>query len=79
MKARAVVDNHQGQVVTAPLFHKNWFSYWVAIAHLDFTDPASMSVSHVETYSKGGSERSPMLYPDGTFKMDEGPIEFKRN
>ncbi|WP_203289231.1 TerD domain-containing protein [Metabacillus sp. cB07] len=79
MKARAVVDNHQGQVVTAPLFHKNWFAYWVAIAHLDFTDPSSMSVSHVETYSKSGSERSPMLYPDGTFKMDEGPIEFKRN
>lgn len=78
MKARAVVDNHSGQTVTAPLLQRNIFSYWVAIAHIDLTDPQGMKISHVETYSKGGSEKSPLLYEDGTFKMDVGPEEFKK-
>ncbi|WP_036646055.1 TerD family protein [Paenibacillus pini] len=77
MKARAVVDNHQGQVVTAPLHQKNNFAYWVAIAQIDFTSENEMQVSHVEKYSRSGVEQSPLLYPDGTFKMDVGPVEFK--
>ncbi|MCU6797776.1 TerD family protein [Paenibacillus sp. WQ 127069] len=77
MKARAVVDNHAGQTVTAPLLQNNRFAYWVAIAQIDFSDQDEMRISHVETYSKSGSENSPLLYPDGTFKMNVGPIEFK--
>ncbi|ANY67179.1 tellurium resistance protein [Paenibacillus sp. BIHB 4019] len=77
MKVRAVVDNHQGQTVTAPLLEKNDYAYWVAIAHIDFTDAKQMRVSHVEKYSKDGVERSPLLYEKGDFKMDVGPEEFK--
>lgn len=78
MKARAVVDNHAVQTVTAPLLQNNRFAYWVAIAKIDFTEPNTIVVSHVETYSKSGSERSPLLYEDGSFAMNLGPIEFKR-
>jgi len=77
MKAKAVVDNHKGNIVEAPLLERNKFSYWVAIAHIDFRDSSSMKISHVETYSKINSEASPLLYEDGTFKMDVGPVEFK--
>lgn len=77
MKARAVVDNQMGQTVTSPLYQKNNFAYWVAIAHIDFTNPSEMKVNHVETYSKSGTERSPLLYADGSFKMNVGPMEFK--
>lgn len=77
MKAKAIVDNQMGQKVTSPLFEKNHFAYWVAIAKIDFTDPNEMSVSHVEKYSKSGTERSPLLYQDGSFEMNVGPMEFK--
>ena len=77
MKAKAVVDNHKGSVVVAPLLERNKNSYWVAIAQMNFTDAKEMQVSHVERYSRNHSEASPRLYEDGTFKMDAGPIEFK--
>lgn len=78
MKARAEVDNHSGQTIVVPLLEKNKFSYWVAIAHIDFTDNQQMKISHVETYSKAFRENSPKLNDDGTFLMDKGPVEFKR-
>ncbi|WP_066073071.1 TerD family protein [Neobacillus soli] len=77
MRAKAVVDNHMGNVVVAPLLERNDNAYWVAIAQIDFTQQGAMNVAHVERYSKDHSEASPLLFPDGTFKMDVGPIEFK--
>lgn len=77
MKAKAVVDNHMGDVVTAPLLERNDHAYWVCIAHIDFTNQNEMKISHVESYSKDHSEASPLLYEDGRFSMDVGPIEFK--
>lgn len=77
MKAKAVVDNHMGSVVTAPLLEINNHAYWVCIAHIDFTDLNEMRISHVESYSKDHSEASPLLYENGKFLMDVGPIEFK--
>ncbi|WP_391572939.1 TerD family protein [Cohnella sp.] len=77
MKARAVVDNHQGQQVVSSLYEKNNYAYWVAIAHIDFTSPSEMKVSHVEQYSKRFTEKSPLLYEDGSFKMNVGKAEFK--
>ncbi|PLS16772.1 tellurium resistance protein [Bacillus sp. M6-12] len=77
MRAKAVVDNHMGNVVIAPLLEYNDRAYWVALAHIDFTDGQAMKVSHVERYSRDNSEASPMLYNDGSFRMDVGPIEFK--
>lgn len=77
MKANAIVSNDSGQKVIANLLKKNDYSYWVAIAHIDFTDENQMKVSHVENYSNNHSENSPLLYLDGTFLMDKGPVEFK--
>ncbi|MED0938760.1 TerD family protein [Bacillus mobilis] len=77
MKAKAVVDNHMGSIVTAPLLEINDHAYWVCIAHIDFTNLNEMKISHVESYSKDHSEASPLLYENGKFRMDVGPIEFK--
>lgn len=77
MKAKAIVDNHMGSVVTAPLLEINDHAYWVCIAHIDFTNSNDMKISHVESYSKDHSEASPLLYENGKFRMDVGPIEFK--
>lgn len=71
------VTDHAGSIVTSPLFHKNSFAYWVAIAHIDLSNSHEASIAHVETYSKGGSERRPLLRSDGTFEMNKGPVEFK--
>ena len=46
-------------------------------AEKDFTDANNINVSHVERYSKSGSERSPELYADGMLEMDRGVVEFK--
>lgn len=77
MKARAVVNNHMGNVVTATLTERNDYAYWVCIAHIDFTNHSEMKISQVESYSREHSEASPLLYADGSFRMDVGPIEFK--
>lgn len=77
MKAKAIVDNHMGSVVTAPLLERNDHAYWVCIAHIDFTNSSEMKISHVESYSRDHSEASPLLYEDGRFRMDVGPVEFK--
>ncbi|WP_090991361.1 TerD family protein [Bacillus sp. OV322] len=77
MRAKAVVDNHMGDVVTAPLLERNDYAYWVCVAQIDFTNPSQMKISHVETYSADHSEASPLLYGDGSFLMDVGQIEFK--
>jgi uncharacterized protein involved in tellurium resistance len=74
--AHAVVTDGHDQTVTVPLFDKSE-AYWVAIALCDFTDPAGVSIRQVERYSAPGSERRPVLHPDGTFLMDAGPQEFK--
>lgn len=74
--AKAVVTDGKGQTVTAPLFNDNNGSYWVAIALVDFTTEGQVGIKHVETYSRGGEAR-PVLYSDGSHKMDVGPVEFK--
>ena len=75
--AFAEVDNGAGAVVQVPLHHRNRFSYWVAIALVDLSASDRIAVRHVERYSARGSENRPVLYRDGTFRMDAGPVEFK--
>ncbi len=77
-RMKAVIDNQMGQQVMAPFYEHNWFAHWMAIVHIDFTRGDEMIVSQVERYSRGGSEKSPVLHGDGTFEMDKGPIEFKK-
>lgn len=75
--AHAEVTDGQGSTVNVPLFNNKRAVFWVAIALVDFTDPEGVAIRHVEKYSKLMSERRPMLYTDGTFAMDSGPVEFK--
>ncbi len=77
-KAHVVVDDGQGSKVTVPLYNKAKFSYWVAIALLDFTDPSGFNVVQVEKYGKNFSEKRPVLHPDGRVEMSKGVVEFKR-
>ncbi|MDT0343574.1 TerD family protein [Streptomyces litchfieldiae] len=75
--AKAVVSDGRGSTVTVPLYSDNDNAYWVAIALADFTVPEGVRISQVEKYSKRHSENRPMLYADGVFEMDRGPVEFK--
>ncbi len=77
-KAHVVVDDGQGSTITVPLYSKKTFSYWVAIALLDFTDPTGVKVSQVEQYGRNFSEKRPKLEADGSFRMSAGKVEFKR-
>lgn len=77
--ARVQIDDHSGSVVTVPLYHRDKYSYWVAITLIDLSRPGRTVVSQVERYSSRRSERRPVLRRDGTFVMDRGPIEFKRS
>jgi stress response protein SCP2 len=83
---RAVVTDDLSQHVVVPLLDRNDYSYWVAITLIDFTVPGGYEIRHVEQYSgmtkmlgmfSVGEERSPLLYRDGSFRMDVGPVEFK--
>ena len=76
-RAHVVVDDGQGSQITVPLFNKAKFSYWVAIALLDFTDPGGVGVVQVEKYGKNFSEKRPVLHPDGRVEMSKGKVEFK--
>ena len=77
-RAHVVVDDGQGSTITVPLYSKKAFSYWVAIALLDFNDPSGVSVRQVEQYGRNFSEKRPLLAADGTFRMSAGKVEFKR-
>lgn len=58
------------------LENTNKNSYWVAVALLDFTG-SNIKINACETYAGPSLERSPILYKNGTFKMNAGDIEFK--
>ncbi|MDI2128496.1 TerD family protein [Yinghuangia seranimata] len=75
--ARAVVTDGGANTVIAPLHDDNDYSYWVVVALVDFTDPQGLAVRHIEAYSRKDSESRPVLFPDGSFAMDRGPVEFK--
>ncbi|ADV66235.1 VWA domain-containing protein [Deinococcus maricopensis] len=74
---RAVVTDGGAQRVDVPVLNRNHFSFWVALASIDFTSPSGPTIRHVERYSRIGTERSPTLNADGTFTMNTGPVEFK--
>lgn len=74
--AKAIVTDGAAQTVTVPLYDSNANAYWVAIALVDFTHDQPV-IHQVERYSRRGSEARPVLYSDGRFEMDAGPVEFK--
>ncbi|VAW87216.1 hypothetical protein MNBD_GAMMA16-1099 [hydrothermal vent metagenome] len=50
-KARVVVTDNDQQEVTSHLAHKDPYSYWVALALIDFTKAGELTIQNVETYS----------------------------
>lgn len=74
LNAQVVVDDGRGSTVTVPLYRRNKFSNWVAVALLDGTGPDGLRVTQVERYGEPFSERRPQLHPDGTFEMSTGPL-----
>ncbi len=76
-EAGAVISNAAGQSVEVSLEEKNDYAYWVALALLDFTDPAGVGVRRSETYAEADVEQAPVLQTDGTYQMGAGAVEFK--
>ncbi|EDY43922.1 TerD family protein [Streptomyces sp. SPB074] len=74
--ARVTVTDHADQTVHVPLYKRSAFSYWAAIALLDFTGP-EVVIRQVEKYGAVQSEARPVLLSDGRIRMNDGPIEFK--
>jgi hypothetical protein len=71
--ATVTVTDTEGNKITVPLQQNHPNRYWAAIALVDCTDTRGYMVRKVEQYSSPGIERSPVLYPDGSFMMDLGP------
>ncbi|MEV5711991.1 hypothetical protein [Actinoallomurus sp. NPDC052274] len=70
--ATVTVTDTEGNKTTVPLLGRNPFRYWATIAVVDCTDPRGYVVRRAEKYSRLGTERSPVLYADGSFKMNRG-------
>lgn len=50
-QARCVITDNEGQTVTTHLAHTDPYSYWVALALIDFSTPGKLTIENVETYS----------------------------
>ncbi|NED84703.1 Tellurium resistance protein, partial [Streptomyces sp. SID11233] len=74
--ARVTLTDHEAQTVHVPLYKRSAFSYWAAIALIDFTGPA-VEIRQVEKYGAAHAESRPVLLSDGRIRMNAGPIEFK--
>jgi uncharacterized protein involved in tellurium resistance len=74
-RPRMEFADQSGNQVSIPLLSPIATSYWVAISHISFE--AETVISHVETYGKRMSERSPRLHADGSWDVSKGEIEFK--
>lgn len=76
-RPRIIVEDDRGNSTTVPVLGNNTFAYWVALARVDVDRSGAYTVTHVERYSRFGTERSPLLRKDGVVQMNSGPIEFK--
>lgn len=71
--AHVVITDSEGNQTRVDLTESHPNRYWVTIALVDFTQPQGYIVKPVEQYSRPGTEKSPVLYADGRFTMNEGP------
>ncbi|MEV5753372.1 hypothetical protein AB0L00_36600 [Actinoallomurus sp. NPDC052308] len=71
--ATVTVTDTEGNKVTVPLLQDHPNRYWATIVLVDCTDPRGYVIRQVEQYSRPGTEHSPVLYADGSFKMNQGP------
>lgn len=50
-QARCVITDNDGQTITTHLAHQDPYSYWVALARIDFSTAGKLTIENVETYS----------------------------
>lgn len=50
-KAQCVITDNQGQTVSTHLEHSDPYSYWVALARIDFSTTGKLTIENVESYS----------------------------
>lgn len=77
-KAKCVISDNQGQMVTTHLAHDDSFSYWVALAKITFSGN-QVTIENVETYSSRKKfnqefERRTGTKPGGLFRKSKAQI-----
>jgi len=50
-QAKCVITDNQGQTITTHLANDDPYSYWVALARIDFSTPHQLTIENVESYS----------------------------
>ncbi len=50
-QAQCVITDNQGQTVSTHLEHSDPYSYWVALARIDFSTAGKLTIENVESYS----------------------------
>lgn len=50
-QARCVITDNDGQTITTHLADQDPYSYWVALARIDFSTAGKLTIENVETYS----------------------------
>lgn len=76
--AHVVITDTEGNETRVNLTESHTSRYWVVVALVDLTNPKGYIVKPVEQYSKPGTEKSPVLYADGSFTMNEGPTYLRK-
>jgi uncharacterized protein involved in tellurium resistance len=76
--AHVVVTDTEGNEVRVNLTESHPNRYWAVIALVDLTDPQGYVVTPIETYSRPGTEKSPILTAHGGFRMNEGPMYLRK-
>lgn len=71
--ATVTITDTEGNQTTVNLVENHPNRYWAAVALVDLTPSQGYVVKAIETYSKPGTEKSPVLKADGSFTMNEGP------
>jgi uncharacterized protein involved in tellurium resistance len=72
--AHVIVTDTEGNEIRVDLVNDHPNRYWATIAHLDLTNPRGYIVKPIEDYSKSRTEKSPVLYADGHFTLNKGPM-----
>lgn len=72
--AQVAVTDTEGNRTFVDLVESHPNRYWATIALVDFTPFEGYVVKGVEDYSEPGTEKSPVLYADGRFALNEGPM-----
>lgn len=78
-QARCVITDNDGQSITTHLAHQDPYSYWVALARIDFSTAGALTIENVETYSNQETflkqfEQRTGSKPGGWFKKNTANV-----